>query len=314
MKRFLTVITFGVLSLLLGSCNNTQVQEPINFPTTEVIIVNENQEVEVGDATFNLMNTFQIEGEVLSTSIDSNGFDVFVVGNYDITITVVDNLNVTHIKTYTIDVVDTEPPTITLYGSKIITLNQNTDYFEQGANLQDNYDTELKLVSIGNIDTTKTGEYRIEYYTIDSSFNKSDSLFRTIIVVASEASEVVENGKYISKDNVALYIFTYHKLPSNYMTKSEAGSHISEHWTNENMASIGGDVFHNREGLLPETSGRTYVEVDINYQGGSRNAERIVYSNDGFIFYTDDHYDSFKLYDPVTGNWINYNKNDSMFD
>ena len=57
--------------------------------------------------------------------------------------------------------------------------------------------------------------------------------------------------------------------------------------------SIGGDKFGNREGLLPKEDGRQYYECDVNYQGGYRGAERIVFSNDGLIFYTDDHYNSF---------------------
>lgn len=122
------------------------------------------------------------------------------------------------------------------------------------------------------------------------------------------------DGFYTSKDDVALYLFLYHELPDNFMTKSEAGSHISSIWTYENQASIGGDHFGNYEGLLPEKSGRYYYEVDINYHGGSRGAERIVYSNDGFIFYTGDHYDSFVLYDSETGSWVNYSKYDEIFD
>jgi len=58
--------------------------------------------------------------------------------------------------------------------------------------------------------------------------------------------------------------------------------------------SIGGDTFGNREGLLPKADGRKYYECDVNYEGGYRNGERIVYSNDGLIFYTDDHYESFE--------------------
>ena len=57
---------------------------------------------------------------------------------------------------------------------------------------------------------------------------------------------------------------------------------------------IGGDYFGNREGLLPEEDGRDYFEADVNYDGGYRGAERLVYSNDGLIYYTDDHYDSFQ--------------------
>lgn len=59
-------------------------------------------------------------------------------------------------------------------------------------------------------------------------------------------------------------------------------------------AAIGGDCFGNREGLLPEETGRTYTECDINTLGAdSRGAERLIFSNDGLYFYTSDHYASF---------------------
>ena len=58
----------------------------------------------------------------------------------------------------------------------------------------------------------------------------------------------------------------------------------------------GGDVFQNREGLLPKVKGRTYYECDIGTTGKkSRGSKRIVFSNDGLIYYTDDHYESFTL-------------------
>lgn len=116
-----------------------------------------------------------------------------------------------------------------------------------------------------------------------------------------------EFGFFTSRDEVALYIYTYGRLPQNYITKSEAGSHISNHWTPHNKKSIGGDRFYNREGLLPDKPGRIYFEADINYQGQKgRNAERIVFSNDGLIFYTDNHYESFVKYDPEDGKWKSY--------
>ena len=59
--------------------------------------------------------------------------------------------------------------------------------------------------------------------------------------------------------------------------------------------SIGGDRFGNREGLLPTKKGRKYYECDIDFDGGYRNGKRIVYSNDGLIYYTGDHYESFQL-------------------
>lgn len=107
-----------------------------------------------------------------------------------------------------------------------------------------------------------------------------------------------ENGTYIDPFKVAEYIHTYGKLPSNYLTKNEASnlgwqSDKGNLWDVTDEMSIGGDKFGNREGLLPKKEGRIYYECDVNYEGGYRGAERIVFSNDGLIFYTDDHYESF---------------------
>lgn len=111
---------------------------------------------------------------------------------------------------------------------------------------------------------------------------------------------VDEDGWYSSKEEVALYIHLYGDLPDNYVTKDEAedagwsGGNV-ERYTGEGTA-IGGSRFGNREGLLPKEKGRTYTECDIDTPGeNSRGAKRIVFSNDGLIYYTDDHYESFEL-------------------
>ncbi|MEE3420979.1 MAG: ribonuclease domain-containing protein [Lachnospiraceae bacterium] len=116
---------------------------------------------------------------------------------------------------------------------------------------------------------------------------------------ASSGGAIDENGSYISKDDVALYIHTYSHLPYNFITKKEAqtlGWDSSAGNLNEVAPgmSIGGDRFGNYEGLLPEADGRRYYECDINYTGGYRGAERIIFSNDGLIFYTHDHYKTFE--------------------
>ena len=109
---------------------------------------------------------------------------------------------------------------------------------------------------------------------------------------------VTYGSSYSDKDHVALYIHLYGWLPPNYITKSQAealgwkaGKSL---WNYASGKSIGGDVFSNREGRLPKKSGRTYYECDIDYNGSkSRNSKRIVFSNDGLIFYTSDHYETF---------------------
>lgn len=117
-----------------------------------------------------------------------------------------------------------------------------------------------------------------------------------------EKPAISESGTYSSKSDVALYIHTYGKLPSNYITKKEAqalgwNNKDGNLWKVAEGKSIGGDRFGNREKLLPSTNGRTWTECDIDYKGGYRNEKRIVFSNDGLIYYTGDHYKSFeKLY------------------
>lgn len=111
---------------------------------------------------------------------------------------------------------------------------------------------------------------------------------------------VDEDGWYTSKEEVALYIHLYGGLPGNFVTKQEAedagwhGGNV-ERYTGEGTA-IGGDRFGNREGLLPKEQGRTYTECDVDTPGeNSRGAKRIVFSNDGLVYYTEDHYESFEL-------------------
>lgn len=116
----------------------------------------------------------------------------------------------------------------------------------------------------------------------------------------SAAPAVSEEGWYSSKEDVALYIHLYGHLPDNYVTKREAqdlgwsGGSV-EDYAGEGRA-IGGSRFGNYEGLLPEAEGRTYTECDIDTVGrSSRGAKRVVFSNDGLIYYTGDHYESFEL-------------------
>ena len=108
-----------------------------------------------------------------------------------------------------------------------------------------------------------------------------------------------EDGSYTSKEDVALYIHTYGHLPGNFITKKEAQALGWSGGSLEPYAPgkcIGGSTFGNYEGRLPKENGRTYKECDIGTLGkSSRGAKRIVYSNDGLIYYTDDHYETFTL-------------------
>ncbi len=114
-----------------------------------------------------------------------------------------------------------------------------------------------------------------------------------------EELTVEEDGEYTSRDEVALYIHEFGHLPSNFITKKEAKK-LGWESSKGNLdkvapgMSIGGDYFGNYEGNLPEKKGRSYTECDINYEGGRRGAERIIFSNDGLVYYTNDHYKTFE--------------------
>lgn len=111
--------------------------------------------------------------------------------------------------------------------------------------------------------------------------------------------QVKKGESYTTKDEVAAYIHQFKELPPNYITKKEAqklgwDSSKGNLWDVTDKKSIGGDSFGNFEGLLPKAEGRKYYECDINYNGGFRGSERLVYSNDGLIYYTNDHYKTFQ--------------------
>ena len=114
---------------------------------------------------------------------------------------------------------------------------------------------------------------------------------------APEETPPAESGSYTEVEDVAYYLHTYGHLPDNYLTKSEAEdagwiSYQGNLWDVAYGMSIGGDRYGNYDGRLPK--GERYYEADVNYDGGYRGGERIVYTDDGDIWYTSDHYESFE--------------------
>lgn len=158
--------------------------------------------------------------------------------------------------------------------------------------------------TIFDIDTspTSTGEEPPDIDTSHTSKDEAPSAIDNSYTSTTEEPPDI-NGSYTSKDEVALYLHLYGHLPPNYITKQQAKDlgWNSKEGNLEEVApgkSIGGDRFWNNEEILPEENNREYYECDINFSGGYRGPERLVYSNDGWIYYTSDHYESFHLLYP----------------
>ena len=126
-----------------------------------------------------------------------------------------------------------------------------------------------------------------------------DQLPDTTPAPAPQAPIPAEDGVYTSKEDVALYLHTYGRLPDNFISKKQARALGWEGGGLDSYADgmcIGGDRFGNYEGRLPDADGRTWTECDIDtLHASSRGAKRIVFSNDGLIYYTEDHYETFEL-------------------
>ena len=124
--------------------------------------------------------------------------------------------------------------------------------------------------------------------------NEDKNLDDENVTSAAELDFLDEDGYYYDVESVVLYLDTYDHLPGNYITKSEAkalgweGGSVEDYMEG---GAIGGDRFGNREGILPDNS---YTECDIDTDGeSSRGAKRLVFTDDGQYYYTEDHYDSF---------------------
>ena len=135
--------------------------------------------------------------------------------------------------------------------------------------------------------------------TIDTVQQAAQTVQEIAAAQEEETPDIEEDGTYTTKEDVARYIHTYGHLPDNFITKKQAQVLGWEGGSLEPYAPgkcIGGSRFGNYEGILPEKDGRTYTECDIDTLGAEkRGGKRIVFSNDGLVYYTEDHYETFEL-------------------
>ena len=155
-------------------------------------------------------------------------------------------------------------------------------------------ETETSIAETVPPETSASVEEETEPETAETSAAEPET---TEAPTEEHETGISEDGTYTKKDDVALYIHTYGHLPSNYIDKKEAEK--------KGWKSVSGSLwdvcpgkslcayFGNYEGQLPKKKGRKWTECDIDYKGKSRGAKRIIFSNDGLIYYTDDHYEIF---------------------
>lgn len=110
-----------------------------------------------------------------------------------------------------------------------------------------------------------------------------------------QGSQSTDIATLTQQQRVADYLHLHQRLPAYYLTKNEARK-LGWDPGKGNLCqalsgrAIGGDRFSNREKLLPERAGRRWFEADINYDCGRRGSDRMLYSSDGLIYVTKDHY------------------------
>lgn len=156
---------------------------------------------------------------------------------------------------------------------------------------------ESTLISETEIQSESKETQTAETGVSENVIEKTDET-ASVSETAAEKLSVEKDGSYTTPEDVAEYIHTFGTLPDNFITKSEAkalgwDNKKGNLWDVAEGKSIGGDYFGNYEGLLPDEKGRKYTECDVNYSGGYRGSERIIFSNDGLIYYTNDHYKTF---------------------
>lgn len=134
------------------------------------------------------------------------------------------------------------------------------------------------------------------YIFIKLTSNTKDSSLQYKPKIDQSISQSADIYALTKEDVVIEHVKKYHKLPEYYLTKSVARK---QGWvpSQNNLCdvlpgkAIGGDRFQNREKRLPKSE--QYYEADVNYHCGQRNADRIIFTKQGKVYLTRDHYKTF---------------------
>ena len=166
------------------------------------------------------------------------------------------------------------------------------NYKIEKKNTSENTEISYQKSETQNQDNSYSYEKKSKKY--QDNFEKEKSDFSNKNNNSSNQIDELTNDEIVVK-----YLKEHGELPDYYITKSEAKS-LGWIPSKGNLCevapgrAIGGDIWTNRQKSLPTKSGRKYFEADLNYNCGNRNADRVVFSNDGLVFVTFDHYRSFE--------------------
>ena len=172
--------------------------------------------------------------------------------------------------------------------------------------------------SAGDIDTTTNHPFYVigkgwvaagdlvagdEIYALDGSTafvtgSELEKLDETILVYNLE----VEDFHSYFVGDVPVLVHNYEDLPQN--AKDSYDAYENDGWSgtrsDQTSGTKAGGTYHNKSGALPSSdsngNGISYNEYDVNNKipGQSRDAERFVRGDDGSVYYTDDHYSTFR--------------------
>lgn len=141
------------------------------------------------------------DGYVIAKKIETEKYDAYIkCGDLYTTSGYVSNDSKEAKKTTTTKK-DTEKPVITIIGESAITINQGSEYKDNGAKANDNIDGDLtsKIKTTSTVDVKNSGTYVVTYTVSDKAGNKAEAS-RKVIVVATPTTTVRTTTK--SSSNV----------------------------------------------------------------------------------------------------------------
>lgn len=181
---------------------------------------------------------------------------------------------------------------ILAFGAGLLLMYLFNNYKIEKKNTSEN--TEISYQKSDNQNQNHSYSYENSSKKNKDNFERETSDFSNENNASSNHIDELTNDELVVK-----YLKEHGELPDYYITKSEAKS-LGWVPSKGNLCevapgkAIGGDIWTNRQKSLPTKSGRKYFEADLNYNCGNRNADRVVFSNDGLVFVTFDHYRSFE--------------------